>query len=99
MKMSDSISGERTLRTACYARFSTDLQRATSIDDQVRECRETDPNRAGEFLGWRIEVDPAEADTIREVFGWYAAGMTFARNPEAAEERPLPSPTRTTVRG
>src|SRR5687767_13017353 len=28
------------MRTACYARFSSELQRQTSIDDQVRECRE-----------------------------------------------------------
>src|SRR5687767_11592002 len=28
------------MRTACYARFSTDRQRETSLDDQIRVCRE-----------------------------------------------------------
>jgi site-specific DNA recombinase len=28
------------MRTACYARFSSDLQRTTSADDQIRACRE-----------------------------------------------------------
>ncbi len=28
------------MTTAIYARYSTNLQRATSIDDQVRRCRE-----------------------------------------------------------
>ena len=30
----------RPLRAAIYARFSTDMQRDASIDDQVRSCRE-----------------------------------------------------------
>ena len=28
------------MRTAVYARFSTDLQRDASIEDQVRSCKE-----------------------------------------------------------
>jgi site-specific DNA recombinase len=28
------------MRAVIYARFSTDLQRASSLDDQVRLCRE-----------------------------------------------------------
>src|SRR5688572_5704573 len=28
------------MRTAAYARFSSDLQRETSIEDQLRSCRE-----------------------------------------------------------
>lgn len=28
------------MRTACYARFSSDLQRETSLEDQIRSCRE-----------------------------------------------------------
>lgn len=35
------------MRTACYARFSSDLQRETSLDDQVRSCREY-----AERCGW-----------------------------------------------
>ena len=32
---------KRKLRVAIYARYSTDGQKETSIDDQVRACRET----------------------------------------------------------
>ena len=28
------------MRTACYARYSSDMQRETSIEDQLRSCRE-----------------------------------------------------------
>jgi site-specific DNA recombinase len=28
------------MRTACYARFSSELQRDTSLEDQIRGCRE-----------------------------------------------------------
>jgi len=48
-----------------------------SITYGYRTVPVPDPNRAGEFLGWRIEIDPTEAATIREVFGWYAAGVTL----------------------
>jgi site-specific DNA recombinase len=40
------------MRAAIYARYSTDDQRATSIDDQVRRCHET-ATREG------IDIDPA----------------------------------------
>ena len=32
---------ERKMRVAIYARYSTDGQKETSIDDQVRTCKET----------------------------------------------------------
>ena len=41
------------MRAAIYARFSTDLQSAASIDDQVRVCRERieqDGHRGGSGL-------------------------------------------------
>src|SRR5687767_9063723 len=36
-----------------------------------------DPNRVGGFLGWRIEVNEAEAEVVRQVFEWHAAGVTL----------------------
>jgi len=48
-----------------------------SITYGYRTVPVPDPNRAGEFLGWRIEIDSTEAKTIREVFEWYAAGVTL----------------------
>ena len=37
------------MKAALYARFSTDLQRATSIDDQFRKCR-----KRADAEGWQI---------------------------------------------
>ena len=39
-----------TLRCALYARYSSDQQRAASIEDQFRICREH-----AEREGWKIE--------------------------------------------
>jgi site-specific DNA recombinase len=38
------------VRTACYARFSSDLQRETSLEDQIRSCREY---AAQHGFGWQ----------------------------------------------
>ena len=35
-----AFDGIKVTRAAIYARYSSDLQRAASIDDQVRLCRE-----------------------------------------------------------
>jgi len=55
------------MRAVTYARFSTDLQSAASIDDQVRVCRERvvreDDLRAATF------GDDATRDGCREVLG------------------------------
>lgn len=47
-----------SLRTAAYARFSSDLQRDTSIDDQVRECREY-----AERHGWNWQPKHVYSDS------------------------------------
>ena len=36
-----------------------------------------DPSRPGEHLGYKIEVEPTEAHHVREVFTWYATGLTY----------------------
>lgn len=43
------------MRTALYARFSSDLQRATSIEDQFRNCR-----KRAEAEGWTIVATYAD---------------------------------------
>jgi DNA invertase Pin-like site-specific DNA recombinase len=48
-----------------------------SVTYGYRTVAVRDPSRAGEFLGWRIEVEPTEANTIREIFEWYASGVTL----------------------
>jgi hypothetical protein len=55
----DMPSDTKPLRAAVYARYSTDLQSAASIEDQVRTCRV-----AIEARGWELaEVysDPASS--------------------------------------
>ena len=42
------------MRAVIYARYSTDLQSAASIDDQVRLCRER-IERDGNELGARLQ--------------------------------------------
>ena len=48
-----------------------------SVTYGYRSIPEPDPNRPGEFLGFRLEIDEAEAATIQKVFDWYAAGITL----------------------
>src|SRR5258708_34546833 len=44
------------MKAALYARFSTDLQRATSIEDQFRNCR-----KRAEVEGWTVVATFADA--------------------------------------
>ena len=53
------------MRAAIYARYSTDLQSASSIEDQIRLCRE------------RVEK---ENSTIVEVYSDYANSGSNIRN-------------------
>ena len=41
-------------RCTAYARFSSDLQRLASIEDQLRECRDVAEEREFEYLTWII---------------------------------------------
>jgi site-specific DNA recombinase len=55
------------MRAAIYARYSSDLQRPASIDDQVRRCREEITRR-----GWREEALYSD----REVSGLVSQGRS-----------------------
>ncbi len=44
------------MKAVLYARFSTDLQRAASIEDQLRNCR-----KRAELEGWKIVATFADA--------------------------------------
>src|SRR5882724_9732776 len=48
-----------TFRCALYARYSSDLQRPTSIEDQLRICREYANSRGFEVLDEHVYVDEA----------------------------------------
>src|SRR5262249_42966544 len=51
-------------RCSIYARFSTQLQRAPSLDDQIRNCR-----RFAAQMGWQILDDHVYQDTALSGFG------------------------------
>jgi len=36
-----------------------------------------DPQRPGTIIGHRLEVDPLEANVVRQIFEWYASGHTI----------------------
>ena len=45
------------MRCAIYARYSSDLQRESSIEDQIRKCREYAAAR-----GWAIQEQYVRSD-------------------------------------
>jgi site-specific DNA recombinase len=49
---------------AVYARFSSEVQRATSLEDQIRNCR-----RWAAQLGWRVADDHVYQDAARSGVG------------------------------
>ena len=53
-----------TKRCAVYARFSTDMQRAASLEDQLRNCR-----RFSAQIGWEILDDHIYQDAALSGFG------------------------------
>lgn len=48
------------MRCAIYARFSSDLQRPTSIEDQIRDCRQLAAEK-----GWTIAEDFVRFDQAK----------------------------------
>jgi site-specific DNA recombinase len=48
-----------TLRCAAYARYSSDLQSPSSIEDQLRKCREYATLRGFEFIEQHVYIDQA----------------------------------------
>ena len=46
------------MRAAIYARYSSDLQRPTSIEDQVRQCQ-----RTADLKGWAVLQDYVRSDS------------------------------------
>ncbi len=49
------------VRCAIYARFSSDLQRPTSIEDQIRRCREFARSQGWEVVEDYVRVDEAKS--------------------------------------
>jgi site-specific DNA recombinase len=48
-----------------------------SITYGYKTVPESDPNRSGEVVGFRVQIDEREASTVRQIFEWYADGVTL----------------------
>ena len=57
---------EPVMECAVYARFSSDQQRETSIDDQLRNCRDFAKQRGWKVLDKHIYADHAVTGTARD---------------------------------
>src|SRR5437016_1407874 len=57
LKNSENSHVKENLRCAVYARYSSNLQRPASIDDQVRNCR-----KHAAQAGWTIDEDYVRSD-------------------------------------
>lgn len=63
--------GGQKVRAACYLRYSDDAQKATSIDDQLRMCRETAARH-----GWSLSESLVFADDAISGQGQYTHKRT-----------------------
>ena len=73
-----------TIRCAIYARFSSDLQRPTSIEDQVRRCREFAAHQ-----GWSIIEEFVRFDEAKSA-ATLAGRDALASLMKSAKGRPAP---------
>src|ERR1700682_624947 len=69
------------MRAACYARFSSDLQRATSIDDQTATARRYAAAHGWEFLEHHTYTDAAVSGASLERPGIQALMVAAAGQP------------------
>jgi DNA invertase Pin-like site-specific DNA recombinase len=69
------------LRCACYARFSSDLQRTTSIDDQIATARRHADEQGWVLLPEHIYTDAAISGASLERPGIQALRTTASRRP------------------
>lgn len=59
-------TGEGAVRCAAYARYSSDVQRPTSIDDQVRNCRDEAASLRWTFLPEYVRSDEGISGAVLE---------------------------------
>jgi site-specific DNA recombinase len=75
--------GREAMRCGIYARFSSDLQKKTSIEDQIRNCRDFAAK-----MGWTIVEDFVIAD--EGISGTSVANRQLNKFIDAAKSRPRP---------
>ena len=73
------------MRTACYARFSSDLQRETSLEDQIRSCRGSAERQGWTWQGSQVFTDAAISGASLEG----RSGLQALLTASAASPRPF----------
>ena len=73
-----------TLRCAAYARYSSDLQSPSSIEDQLRKCREYATLRGFEFIEQHVYIDQAISGV-----GYDRPGLRALMAAAISESRPF----------
>ena len=66
------------MRTAAYARFSSDLQKDTSLADQLRTCREYAARHGWEWQDTHVYTDAAISGSSIEGRTGLQAALTAA---------------------
>jgi site-specific DNA recombinase len=82
----ENLQAKDSKRCAIYARYSSDLQRPSSIEDQIRKCRQ----ECQRYEGWTIVEEWVVSD--QEVSGRSLAGrdaMDFLKRAAKAKPRPF----------
>jgi DNA invertase Pin-like site-specific DNA recombinase len=51
-----------------------------------------DPHRAGHTLGSRVEIDPTQADVVRQIFTWFADGVSYTNIIRRLHDAGTPGP-------
>src|SRR5882762_8513098 len=83
-KRNQNGTREGIIRAAIYARYSSDLQRESSIEDQIRKCREYAERHGYEVLDEYVCYDKAITGT------GVADRKALQRLLDAVEQQPRP---------
>ena len=77
-----------TMRVALYARYSTDLQRETSLEDQLRVCREFAERQGWQVLPGHVYTDAALTGAESAASTVFGATGVWLQTPADARPRP-----------
>lgn len=79
-----ATAGQKLVRCAIYTRFSSDMQRLTSTEDQIRECRDAAKRNGWVILDEYIFSD--EAALHNSAFSLAALGFVTRVNKPASAQ-------------
>lgn len=94
-----SISSDGELFLTLLAMYAEEEARSASENQKWRIQKLYDQGKpaGGHIFGYRLQdeqyvIEPAEAETVREIFQLYLSGMGFAKIARTLTERKIPSP-------